>query len=75
MEKKLQTFVDNFSKCAINFTYQNFVDLTNQDSHSVVNIVKEAIDLYEHHQPDLVLMDIRMPKIDGITAGKKIMFK
>lgn len=33
----------------------------------------EAISLYEQTQPDVVLMDIRMPEMDGITAGKAIL--
>lgn len=32
----------------------------------------EAISLYRQHQPDIVLIDIRMPELDGITAGKQI---
>lgn len=34
---------------------------------------KEALSLYADHQPDIVLMDIRMPEMDGITAGKQLM--
>jgi PAS domain S-box-containing protein len=29
---------------------------------------KQAIDLLESHRPDLILMDIQMPEMDGITA-------
>lgn len=32
----------------------------------------EAIELYEQHNPDLVLMDITMPELDGIEALRKI---
>jgi carbonic anhydrase len=31
---------------------------------------EEAIALYEEFKPDLVIMDIKMPKIDGIEAAK-----
>jgi len=31
-----------------------------------------AVDLVRQHQPDLVIMDIKMPEMDGITAAKII---
>lgn len=33
---------------------------------------REAVDLYEEHSPDLVLMDIAMPYRDGIEATEEI---
>ena len=33
----------------------------------------EAIQLYEQHQPDLVLMDIRMEPTSGIDAASQIL--
>jgi two-component system NarL family response regulator len=33
---------------------------------------EEAIELLEHHQPDIVLLDLRMPQIDGIGVMKWI---
>lgn len=33
---------------------------------------KEAIEKYMVHQPDLVMMDITMPIMDGISAAKEI---
>ncbi len=32
----------------------------------------EAIELYKEHRPDVVLMDIRMPVMDGMVATKRI---
>ena len=31
-----------------------------------------ALTLLEEHQPDLVLMDVRMPEMDGISAARQI---
>ncbi len=33
---------------------------------------EEVLPLYEKHRPDLVLMDIRMPKVDGLTATTRL---
>ena len=33
----------------------------------------EAVELYDLHRPDLILMDIRMEKMNGIEATKKIL--
>ena len=32
----------------------------------------EALAIYKEFQPDLVLMDIKMARVDGITASKQI---
>lgn len=33
---------------------------------------REAVELAVQHRPDVVLMDIRMPKLDGLTALREI---
>jgi CheY-like chemotaxis protein len=33
---------------------------------------REAVDLVREHRPDVVLMDVRMPEMDGVTAVKII---
>ena len=35
----------------------------------------EAIELYDKHQPDVMLMDIRMEGMTGLEAGEKILAK
>lgn len=32
----------------------------------------EAIDIVEQHQPDIIIMDISMPKMNGLQASKHI---
>jgi two-component system chemotaxis response regulator CheY len=34
---------------------------------------EEAVELYKDTRPDVVLMDITMPRMDGLTALKKIL--
>ncbi|WP_208349292.1 response regulator [Pseudaestuariivita rosea] len=43
----------------------NFDIMTAQNGH-------EAIDIFEKEQPDLILMDISMPELDGLSATKHI---
>jgi AmiR/NasT family two-component response regulator len=33
---------------------------------------QSAIELAEKHRPDLVVLDVKMPKLDGITAAQRI---
>lgn len=34
---------------------------------------EEAVNLAIEHEPDLIVMDIKMPRLDGISAAEKIM--
>ncbi|MDO4607279.1 MAG: response regulator, partial [Bowdeniella nasicola] len=34
---------------------------------------QQAVDLVMEHEPDVVVMDVKMPEMDGITAADKIM--
>lgn len=45
-------------------------------SCEVVGVAKngaEALEMCQQEQPDVILMDIRMPKVDGLDATKQIM--
>jgi DNA-binding NarL/FixJ family response regulator len=48
-------------------------------NESDIDLVAEAVDgreavaLYEEHAPDVVLMDLRMPRTDGVAATRAIM--
>ena len=47
-------------------------------NHQVVEVVGsglEAIQAYARHQPDVVLMDYSMPKLNGVTACRNILAK
>jgi DNA-binding NarL/FixJ family response regulator len=33
---------------------------------------QEAVECVNHHQPDVLVMDISMPELDGLTAAKQI---
>ncbi|MBF0227963.1 MAG: response regulator [Desulfobacterales bacterium] len=54
---------------------RNFIKATlHSESYSIIEAIngKEAIEIYKKEKPDLVLIDILMPEMDGITACEKI---
>lgn len=45
-----------------------------QEGYEVIHAVdgREAVEMFERERPDLVLMDIRMPELDGYQATQRI---
>lgn len=56
----------------------SLADLVRLCEHDVVEVVgtgMEAIQAYNRHRPNVVLMDYRMPKLNGVTACRYILAK
>jgi len=54
----------------------SLAELVGQCQHDVVQVVGsglEAIQAYARHRPDVVVMDYRMPKLNGATACRYIL--
>lgn len=72
MPKKLKVFIaddDSFFLSAMQLIFQE------EDDMEVVGTAEdgaEALQKIRHLQPDLVLMDIKMPKMNGIEAIKQL---
>lgn len=50
--------------------FKNFLGKNFRHEHAWDGM--EAVEMYKSHKPDLILMDIMMPKMDGYQATKKI---
>ena len=53
----------------------DLVELLTDEGYSVIAEAgdgEEAVELARKHQPDLVVMDVKMPKLDGISAAEQI---
>lgn len=54
---------------------ESLENLLNHHGHQVLAVAgdgKKAVELVRRHQPDLVLMDLEMPELDGLSAIKLI---
>lgn len=53
---------------------RNLIDLSNLGIKEIFEAEtgEEALQIFEEIRPEIVLLDINMPKIDGLTAAKKI---
>ncbi|EDY55135.1 MULTISPECIES: response regulator [Streptomyces] len=50
-------------------------EMLEEEGYSVVGEAgdgEQAIELAREHKPDLVILDVKMPKLDGISAAEKI---
>jgi two-component system chemotaxis response regulator CheY len=51
-------------------------DILSIGEHEIVSEAidgEEAVDYYKEHNPDILLLDLAMPKKDGLTVVKEIM--
>jgi response regulator NasT len=53
----------------------DLVEMLREEGYDVVGEAsdgQEAVELAEKHRPDLVILDVKMPVVDGITAAERI---
>ena len=53
----------------------DLVEMLGEEGYDVVGEAGDgetALALVQEHRPDLVVLDVKMPKLDGITAAKRI---
>ena len=69
MEKKLILIIEDSSYLA-----ESLVDMLSIHDHTAIVAAtgKEGVDLAIKHEPDLILLDIRLPDIDGYEVYRQI---
>lgn len=71
MEKEMRLLVVDDASCMLK-AFRDILEAYGCDVHEAIN-GEEALTKYDEMEPDIVLMDILMPKLDGISATKKIL--
>jgi len=55
----------------LNEAYEMVLKKEGHDVSTALN-GEEALQIFESHKPDLILLDLRMPKMDGVEFLKKL---
>jgi len=58
---------------AIRLVIKDILSIGKHEIVSEANDGAEAVDFYQKHNPDVLLLDLAMPKKDGLTVVKEIM--
>ena len=58
---------------AIRLVLQDILSIGKHEVVSEATDGEEAIDFYQKHTPDVLLLDLAMPKKDGLTVVKEVM--
>ena len=73
MERKMRILIVDDAACMLK-AFRDILEAHGYNVHEAIN-GEDAIAKYAETKPDIVLMDILMPKLDGISATKKILEK
>ncbi|MGA9099297.1 MAG: response regulator [Methanotrichaceae archaeon] len=71
MESKMRILIVDDAECMLK-AFRDILEAHGYNVHEAIN-GEDAITKYAETKPDIVLMDILMPKLDGISATKKIL--